>query len=422
MQTERNNAATRRGFLKASAAVGTVAALGANFAHAAGSDIIKVGVIGCGGRGSGATGDCLNGAKAAGAQVQIVAVGDAFAKNASGLAGKHKVPENKVFSGFDAYQKVLEAGVDMVILATPPGFRPYHFKAAIDAGKHVFFEKPVAVDPTGVRMVIKAAEMAEQKKLGVVAGTQRRHELSYQETIKRLHDGAIGDMMYMRVHWDGGGIWYRPRKEGMSDTEYQVNNWYHYVWLCGDQICEQHVHNLDVAHWVLGGPPVSAYAQGGRAVRDSIGQKPGQIHDHCAVLFEYPNGVNLWSTCRHWPGDGAGGEYVVGTKGTSSPGGSFDVRGGEKFKAQKSPVSPYVQEHTDLLKSIMDGKPLNEGKQVAISTMMAVMGRMSAYTGKKVTWDFAMNKSTLNTMPAALDMKGAMPEPLVAIPGQEKLV
>ncbi|MGA2499640.1 MAG: Gfo/Idh/MocA family oxidoreductase, partial [Tepidisphaeraceae bacterium] len=209
MQSESNISTTRRGFLKASAAAGTVAALGANFAHAAGSDIIKVGVIGCGGRGSGATGNCVAGAKGAGAQVQIVAVGDAFINNAKGLAGKHKVPDDKVFAGLDAYKKVLDAGVDMVILATPPGFRPYHFQAAIEAGKHVFFEKPVAVDPTGVRIVMKASEMADQKKLGVVAGTQRRHELPFQETIKRVHDGAIGDVLYMRIHWDGGGIWYR---------------------------------------------------------------------------------------------------------------------------------------------------------------------------------------------------------------------
>ena len=413
---------TRRGFLAASAAMGAVAAMGTNYAHAQGSDIIKVGVIGCGGRGSGAVNDCLNGAKIAGAQAQLVAAGDAFPERVKGIAGKYKLAADKTFAGLDAYKGVIDSGVDMVIMATPPGFRPYHFKAAIEAGKHVFFEKPVAVDPIGVRMVIAAAEVAGQKKLGVVAGTQRRHQLAFQETVKRLHDGAIGDLLYMRVHWDGGGIWYRPRKEGMSDVEYQMNNWYHYVWLCGDQICEQHVHNLDVAHWVLGGPPTSAYAQGGRAVRDSVGQKPGQIHDHCAVLYEYPNGVNLWSTCRHWPGDGAGGEYVVGSKGTANPGGGYSIRGGDSYRAPKQEVSPYVQEHVDLINSIKAGKPLNEGKQVAISTMMAIMGRMSAYTGKKVTWDFAMNKSQLDTMPKNLDMKGSMPEPDVAIPGKEKLI
>ncbi len=417
---QQNSSTTRRTFLKASAAAGAVAAMGTNFAHAAGSDVIKVGLIGCGGRGGGAAGDCLKGAEMAGAKAEIYAVGDAFADRAQGQGKKYKLPDNRIFSGLDAYKKVVNSGVDQVVLATPPGFRPYHFAYAIKKGKNVFFEKPVAVDPAGIRIVMQAAEMADQKKLGVVAGTQRRHETNYQGTIKAIQDGAIGDVLYMRVHWDGGGIWYNKRKEGQSDVEYQMRNWYHYVWLCGNQICEQHVHNLDVAHWVLGGPPISAYAQGGRQVRDSIGQVPGQIWDHFAVLYEYPNGVNLWSTCRHWPGGDNVSEYVVGTKGSANPGGNYQVRGGER-KGFPGSVSGYQQEHADLIKSIKDGKPLNEGKQVAISTMMAIMGRMSAYTGKKLTWDAAM-KSQLDTMPKDLDLKGTLPEPPVAIPGKEKLI
>jgi len=261
---------TRRDMLKATAATSAAAmfaALGTNFAHAQGTDIIKVGVVGCGGRGSGAAADCVAGASMAGAKAEIYALGDVFKENTNNLKTKFKVDDDKVFAGLDAYGEVLNAGINLIVLATPPGFRPRHFQAAVEAGKHIFFEKPVAVDPTGVRIVMEYSKVAAEKKLAVVTGTQRRHEINYQDTIGKIHDGAIGDVKHMSVYWNGASIWSRPRKPGMSDVEYQVNNWYHYIWLCGDQICEQHIHNIDVANWVMNSHPVSAYGMGGRQVR-----------------------------------------------------------------------------------------------------------------------------------------------------------
>jgi myo-inositol 2-dehydrogenase/D-chiro-inositol 1-dehydrogenase len=418
---------TRREILKATAATSAAAmfgALGTNFAHAQGTDIIKVGVIGCGGRGSGAAGNVVEGAALAGAKAEIYAVGDVFKENTNQVLKSHKVDNDKVFAGLDAYGEVLNAGINMVILATPPGFRPLHFKAAVEAGKHIFFEKPVAVDPTGVRSVIEMAKVAEEKKLAVVSGTQRRHEINYTDTIGKIHDGAIGDVIHMSVYWNGAGIWSRPRKPGMSDVEYQINNWYHYIWLCGDQINEQHIHNLDVANWVMNSHPTSAYGMGGRQVR----KDPGQIWDHFAIEYEYPNGARVMSMCRHWPqSDDRVSEFVIGSKGTSDPGAWIQVKGEKRQNAPKGP-SGYVLEHRDLIKSMLEGKPLNEAKRVAESTLTAVMGRMSAYTGRQIFWDKEAAKaarkdnaptameSKLDTFPKNLDLKGSMPEPPVPMP------
>src|SRR6266850_1990826 len=406
---------TRRDMLKATAATSAAAmfaALGSNFAHAQGTDIIKVGVVGCGGRGSGAAADCVAGASMAGAKAEIYALGDVFKENTNNLKTKFKVDDDKIFAGLDAYGEVLNAGINLIVLATPPGFRPRHFQAAVEAGKHIFFEKPVAVDPTGVRIVMEYSKMAEEKKLAVVTGTQRRHEINYQDTIGKIHDGAIGDVKHMSVYWNGAGIWSRPRKNfkvgetlyekredaekasakqnlpigpGMSDVEYQVNNWYHYIWLCGDQICEQHIHNLDVANWVMGSPPVSAYGMGGRQVR----KDPGQIWDHFAIEYEYPNGARCMSMCRHWPqSDDNVSEFVIGTKGSSDPGSWIEVNG-DRTKAPQLPKGQtgYQIEHRDLIKSMLEGKPLNEGQRIAESTLTCIMGRMSAYTGRKIYWD-----------------------------------
>jgi myo-inositol 2-dehydrogenase / D-chiro-inositol 1-dehydrogenase len=428
---------TRRDIIKTTAATSATAmfaALGTNFAHAQGTDIIKVGVIGCGGRGNGAAGNCVEGAALAGAKAEIYAVGDVFEGQTKNLKDKHKVDNDKVFAGLEAYGEVINAGVNLVILATPPGFRPLHFKTAVEAGKHVFFEKPVAVDPVGVRTVMEYSKIAEEKKLAIVTGTQRRHEINYIDTIGKIHDGLIGDVLHMSVYWNGAGIWSRPRKPGMSDVEYQINNWYHYVWLCGDQICEQHIHNIDVANWVLKAHPISAYGMGGRQVR----RDPGQIWDHFAIEYEYPSGARVLSMCRHWPqSDDAVGEVVIGSKGTADPGAWIQVNGEERRRnAPKDPSGKngYVLEHRDLVRSMLAGKPLNEGQQVAESTLTAIMGRMSAYTGRRIYWDKEAAKaarkgnaptameSTLDTFPKNLDLKGTLPEPPVPMPDVEEPV
>ncbi len=414
---------SRRGFIKTSGAVtaASLVAMGTNYAHAAGSDVIRTGVIGCGGRGSGAAGDHMAGAGFAGVKAQIVAAGDMFPDRVSGVAKKFNLPKEKVFTGFDAYKGVLDAGVDCVILATPPGFRPMHFAAAVAAGKHVFMEKPVGTDPTALRIVFDAAKVSEDKKLCVVAGTQRRHETNYIDTIKCIHDGEIGDVLHMSVYWNGGGIWFNKRQPGQTDMEAQLRNWYHYVWLCGDQICEQHVHNLDVMNWVMKSHPISAYGLGGRQCRDKEGQIPGEIWDHFGIEYEFANGGRALSFCRHWPQSTENvSEFAIGTKGTSNPGGwvkPFD--GKQKGFANKR--SGYQQEHADLLTAITSGKPINEAKQVAESTLTAVMGRMSCYTGKKISWDQAYN-SKLDIFPKELSMDAKMPAPHVAQPGDEKLI
>ena len=417
-------AVSRRDFLKTSATLTASAALLAsgNYAHAQGTGKILVGVVGCGGRGSGAAGDC---ARAGADTVEIVALGDLFQDRLNGskerlrrdLAAQFKVTDDRCFTGFDAYQKVIGSGVDLVILATPPGFRPMHLKAAIEAGKHVFMEKPVAVDPEGVRSVIASSEQAGLKRLAIVAGTQRRHDPQYVATIQRIHEGAIGDIIAAQCYWNQGGLWKHDRKPEWTDMEWQVRNWLYFTWLSGDHIVEQHVHNLDVINWALKANPVKAVGMGGRQSR--TGPEYGHIYDHFAVEYEYPNGVRVQSMCRQIGGTASRvEERLVGTKGTSNANGS--IRGATPWRYEGKKANPYVQEHVDLLESIRAGKPLNEGKQVAESTLVAIMGRMSAYTGQEVTWEQAM-ASKLSLMPAKLAM-GDLPVPPVAVPGRTPLV
>ncbi|MEJ5250405.1 MAG: Gfo/Idh/MocA family oxidoreductase [Chthonomonadetes bacterium] len=415
---------TRRDFLKTSLGASTVAlasgVLGWNYAWAQGSDRIRVGVIGCGGRGTGAARDAVNAAP----NVEIWALGDLFQDRAEGafnnlqnLGDRFKVTRERVFWGFDNYLKVINSGVDMVILATPPGFRPIHFRAAVEAGKHVFMEKPVAVCPTGVRMVLEAANLAKQKGLGVVAGTQRRHQKGYIETIKRIHDGAIGKIVAAQCYWNQGGLWKWDRQPGMNDIEWQIRNWLYFTWLSGDHIVEQHIHNLDVINWVLQAYPVKCVGVGGRQVRtDPV---YGHIYDHFAIEYEYPGGVRVLSMCRQIDGcANRVGEYVIGTEGVSDPGGW--IRGKIQWRNEGG-SNPYVQEHTDLINSIREGKPLNEGEQVALSTLTAIMGRMAAYTGQEVTWDFVLKESKLNLVKDIKEF-GEMPVDPVAIPGRTPLV
>jgi len=409
----------RRGFIKsASLAAGGAAALG-NFpfvltSHAAPDDPIRMGVIGCGGRGTGAVGNAI----ASAPNVKIVAVADVFEPAAKAAAQKFNVAPEFCFSGFDAYQKVCDlADVNYVILATPPGFRPTHFEAAVKAGKHIFCEKPVAVDAPGIRKFIAAGELAREKKLCVVAGTQRRHQASYIETIKRIHDGAIGDVVALRAYWNTGAIWHRG-DHGATEMEKQVHNWYHYVWLCGDHIVEQHVHNLDVCNWIMNDHPIRAYGQGGR---QALGSKSGHIFDHFAVEYEYRNGARMFSQCRQIDGtDGNVSEAAAGTKGFCNKLNDGILQGATPFRYSGPRVDPFVVEHTDLIAAIRGAAPyINESTNVAHSTMTAIMGRESAYTGEAITWDEAMGWQT-SLAPATLEW-GPAPKVEVAIPGKYRI-
>lgn len=418
---------SRRDFVKLSAATAGATVLAASaprvWGAVAGSDRIRVGVVGCGGRGPAAAQNCLDSSPG----VEIVALGDLFSWQVESAKKKLKIPNAAGFSGFDAYQKVLASDIDLVILATPPGFRPTHFAAAIAAGKHVFIEKPVAVDPVGVRSVIETARLAKEKKLAVVAGTQRRHQTRYIETMKRIHGGDLGELVAGQCYWNGDGIWFRQKNDPafpdlakMSDFEWQCWNWYHWDWLSGDQIVEQHLHNLDVMNWAFGGPPAKFYGMGGRQNRGDI---PGNIWDHFAIEMEYPNGARVTSMCRHTPKSTTRiAERVVGTKGTSDCD-KGTIRGEKAFafKSEGPELNPYVVEHTDLIASIRSGNPLNEGEQVALSTMTAIGGRMAAYTGREISWKWLMEGSKLDIFPKNPAPGVGLFTP-VPIPGKVELV
>ena len=430
--SEKTGEVSRRDFLKTSAAV-SLAALtsgAASRVFAAGSDKLRVGLIGCGGRGTGAAKDCVNSSD----NVEIVAIGDLFrdrvdrslAKLKEGVGDKVEVTEDTCFVGFDAYEKVIACDVDMVILATPPHFRPEHLRAAIETGKHVFMEKPVAVDPVGVRSVIASSVLAERKGLAIVAGTQRRHQAHYLDIMKRIHNGDIGEIVAGQCYWNQGALWVKRAKEnlrkknelGWSDMEWQCRNWLFFTWLSGDHIVEQHVHNLDIINWAIGSHPVQCLGMGGRQVR--TGPEFGNIFDHFAVEYEYPNGVRVFSMCRQIDGcTNQVSERVAGVNGSAyTDGGNGYIEGPNAYKYEGESPSPYVQEHAELVASIRAGKPLNEGRRIAESTLTAIMGRMSAYTGRALKWDWAMNASKLDLTPSRYQM-GIDP---VAIPGKTKLI
>jgi predicted dehydrogenase len=433
---------TRRDFLKTSSTLVAAAAL-APRVFAANDETLKIALVGCGGRGSGAANQALSTA----GPVKLVAMADAFRDRLddsyNALKNQHAdrvdVAEENKFVGFDAYQHAI-ALADVVILATPPGFRPTHLEEAVRQGKHIFTEKPVAVDAPGVRKVLAAA--AKQKNLKIGVGLQRRHQLGYLETIKRLHDGEIGEITSMRCYWNGDGVWTRARKEleakagrPLTEMEYQMRNWYYFVWLCGDHICEQHIHNLDVINWVKRGHPVRAWGMGGREVRKGLDH--GEIFDHHFVEFEYADGSRCSSQCRHIPGcwDSVS-ESVVGSKGICDVSG-HTIRSGAKAETLEmerhrkatwhfttpGAKDPYQQEHDDLFAAIRNDTPYNELESGAHSSMTAVMGRMATYSGKEISWDAALN-SQIDTMPKTLawdaptpvnpDKDGYYP---IAIPG-----
>ena len=426
---------SRREFVASTAAVAAASSILTNaFARFGARDDaggrLKIGVIGCGGRGTGAAVDALS----ASPDIQIWALGDAFSDRLSGarseltktdnnFGDRVQVPDDRCFSGFDAYKKVLASGVDCVILATPPGFRPLHFAAAIEAGKHVFFEKPVAVDAAGIRTVLEAARKATEKKLSVVSGAQRRHEKCYLEAVQRVQDGAIGKVLSASVYWNQGGLWMHKRADhpNWSDTEWQLRNWLYFTWLSGDHITEQHVHNLDVAHWFMDETPKSVASMGGRQVRTSPDY--GHVFDHFACDFEYAEGRTVKSQCRQIDGCNSRVEEVIhGTEGRAVLRSGFaQIHGKGAWKFTGEQTNPYEQEHKDLVASITGKGPyLNEAERIAKSTLMAIMGRMSAYTGKSVTWEQAMN-SKLDLLPATIEL-GSMPVPEVAVPGKTLLI
>jgi myo-inositol 2-dehydrogenase/D-chiro-inositol 1-dehydrogenase len=415
---------TRRDFIKTSAALvgGTMASGIASIpgAYAAGSDEIRVGIIGCGGRGTGAVDNVLSAAEG----VRLVAMGDLFKdrlqqslENLQKHGDKIAVTPERQFVGWDAYKKVLATDINYVILATPPGFRPIHLKAAAEAGKNIFTEKPVAVDPAGIKTVFEVAELAKQKGLAIVGGTQRRHHAAYLEAMRRVHDGAIGDVTSMRVFWNQGGLWTKPRQPEWSDMEWQLRNWLYFTWLSGDHIVEQHIHNIDVANWVLGGKPVRVFGVGGRQAR--TGPEYGHIYDHFGLDFEYANGAHVLSMCRQQPGTpGLVAEFAVGTKGNcdTQDGRRYEITGANAWKWDGEFTNPYQQEHTDLIASIRNGTPLNELHRVAESTLTAIAGREAAYTGKVIALDELL-AAPFSLMPSKLEF-GPIAVPPVAIPGQ----
>jgi len=396
---DRKPSSSRRDFLKASSLIAGGALAGGlsigRAAHAAGSDVLKIGLIGCGGRGTGAAGNALN----ADPHAKLVAMGDAFAdaieRSLGGLKAygdRVDVPPERRFVGFDAYQKVIDSGVDVVLLCEPPHFRPRHLKAAIDAGKHVFCEKPVAVDAPGVRSVLATCEEAKKKNLSIVSGLCWRYHNGVKETMKRVLDGAIGRILTIQETYLTGFLWERPRRPEWTEMEFQMRNWYYFTWLSGDHNVEQHVHSLDKALWAMHDePPIRAWGLGGRQVR--VDPKFGDIYDHHAVAYEYP-GVTVYAYTRQQAGAYSDvSDIFVGTQGRANilKHQIDDLDGKPIWRFKGEGGNMYDLEHQALFQAIRSGKPINNGLYMARSTMLAILGRMVNYTGKALTWEEATN-------------------------------
>ncbi len=379
---------------------------------------LKLAVVGCGGRGTGAVNQALK----ADENVELVAMADAFEDRLNGSlenlkkqfdgTNKVNVKEKNKFVGFDAYKKAIDLA-DVVILTTPPGFRPHHFEYAVNAGKHVFMEKPVATDVPGIRKVLEAAKVAKENKLNVVVGLQRHYQNSYLEMEKKVQEKAIGKITSGQVYWNSSGVWVKPREVGQSEMEYQMRNWYYFNWLCGDHILEQHIHNIDVANWFIGEYPISAQGMGGRQVR--TGPEHGEIFDHHFVEFKYPSGAVIASQCRHQPGTMSKiGEVFQGSKGSmeTSDGGVskiVDLEGNDIFQYRsKNDPNPYQVEHDKLFASIRNNGVISDTENGAKSTMTAIMGRMATYSGKVINWDEAMT-SDLELMPKEVTWESTPP-------------
>ena len=412
------------------AAVGAAALAGsvAHLAHARGAGKIKVGLLGCGGRGNGALRQNLN----ADPGIEVIALADLFESQVrrtrerllreDKYKGRVKIDDDHLFWGFDCHEKIAQCEADLLVMATAPAFRGRQMMAAIKAGKHIFTEKPVATDVAGCREVMAASKLAKEKGLAIVCGTQRRHEFSRVELMKRIHDGQIGELVGGQCYWYGGGIWFRGYQEGMSELEWQCYNWYHFNWISGDQICEQHIHNIDVMNWCFNGPPVKFTAVGGRGWRTfnesqiktakdvcrelNNGSEAGwekyngDIWDHIFAEFEYANGARCLSFSGHSPGKGRNGEKIVGTKGTSNC--SSSIEGENPWKYSGKHLNGMDQEHIDLVKSIRSGNVLNEGQRIAESTLTAIGARTAAFTGRALSWKWLLNASKQDLVPKEL--------------------
>jgi len=424
---------SRREFLRRSAVLaaagGLAGAVPAFGVHTAGSDLLRVGLIGCGGRGTGAAAQALSADK----NVKLVALADLFddrmkiclssLNKRPELADKIDVPPERQFSGFDAGKQLIACGVDVVLLCEPPHFRPAHLKAAIEAGKHVFAEKPVAVDAPGVRSVLASCQLAEQKRLSVVSGLCLRYSYGFQETIKRIQDGAIGQIHTLQANDYRGGIWVKKREPDWTDMHWQCRNWYYFTWLSGDFNVEQHVHFLDVCAWMMKDQyPARAIGMGGRQVR--TGPEYGNIYDHHSVVYEYEDGTKLFSNTRQMPGC----KNDMSAAAAGSKGRAFISEGrkglritGEVNWTYEGPENNiYQTEHDELFASIRKGQPINNGRYMALSTMLAILGRMVTYTGQMITWEQAIN-SKEDLSPPKYEW-GPLPTPPVAMPGITKFV
>lgn len=413
----------RRSFLGNTTLAGASLAATSLFGQSAsGGKKVKVGLIGCGGRGNGALNDFAAACKILGLEMEVTAVGDAFKPAADGAGKRFNVPAERCFGGYDNYQKVIATGCEYVLMATPPSFRPLHFAAAVEAGKHCFIEKPVAVDPVGARSIMATGEKAKAKGLAVVTGTQRRHMKSYLQNKAKIEAGAIGEIKGGIVQWNGTVPWIKRRNPGESDADYMARNWLNFCETSGDHIVEQHVHNLDIAVWFLGRLPVSALGFGGRARRET-----GNMFDFFSVDYDFGDEVHIHSQCRQISGTQQNvGEMFTGTEGFCYGGGKLKGKDVSIPEFKVDHDNGQIQEHVDMIRSVQAGKPLNDAQRIADVTLVAIMGRVSAYTGQIVRWnDLTKNESSpfynLTCSPTALDFeKGSvkMPEEKPPVPGK----
>ena len=424
---------SRRSFLSTSSAAGGLAAgIMAHSSRASAEEVreLRLAVIGCGGRGSGAINDSLS----INDRVKLVAAADLYGTKAASLrkmlteahAPKVALDDARIFDGLDGYKRVLDLpDVDLVLITTSPGFRPAYVREAVEAGKHVFAEKPGCVDPAGYRICLAAHDAAVAKGTAIVAGTQYRRQVNYIGAVEQIRQGAIGDVIGATARYCSSGIWYRPRTKEMSDAEYQLNNWMHFIWLSGDQIAEQAVHNIDTINWVMGTNPVSVFGSGGRFTRP----EDSEMWDNICLDYEYPGNRIVSFMCRQIPGTandvsnviyGSKGECHIGAGNAGSR--IFDRAGQKVWEMSGSIADAYRQEHKDLVDSIRAGKPIVELRQLADSSLVAVMGRMAAYSGQRVSWKFAAEESQLDLFPKDLTWASSLPAPHHAVPGKTKLV